>query len=446
MHFLRKTAVRGTSPFLIIAVAFGGLILLGTILLMLPVATRNGQGAPFADALFTATSAACVTGLVVHNTATYWSLFGQAVILVLIQVGGLGVVTVVVGVRALRRQRISLRERTIMQESLSASKIGGVIRSTRFIIVTTIGIELIGALLLLPVFVPRFGWEGGSGEAIFHAVSAFCPAGFDLLSTKQPYQSLMAYSTNVAMNLVIGLLILIGGIGFITWIDVRKHGWHIRRYRLQSKIVLVATVILLLVPMAYFFCCEFQNFPMKKRLLASFFQTVSPRTAGFNTVPLTQLSDNGQFMTILLMFIGGGTGSMAGGIKMTTAGVLFCACLAVIFRRREVTAFGRRIAPRTIFRAAAIFTLYLSLLIVAAMVMSGVEHLALLTSLFECASALDTVGLTLGVTPLLHLSSRLLLILLMFIGRVGSLTVVFAVGSHSTKFQARYPEEPVNVG
>ena len=179
------------------------------------------------------------------------------------------------------------------------------------------------------------------------------------------------------MNLVIGLLILIGGIGFITWIDVRKHGWHIRRYRLQSKIVLVATVILLLVPMAYFFCCEFQNFPMKKRLLASFFQTVS---------------------------------------------------------------------PRTIFRAAAIFTLYLSLLIVAAMVMSGVEHLALLTSLFECASALDTVGLTLGVTPLLHLSSRLLLILLMFIGRVGSLTVVFAVGSHSTKFQARYPEEPVNVG
>ena len=285
MHFLRKTAVRGTSPFLIIAVAFGGLILLGTILLMLPVATRNGQGAPFADALFTATSAACVTGLVVHNTATYWSLFGQAVILVLIQVGGLGVVTVVVGVRALRRQRISLRERTIMQESLSASKIGGVIRSTRFIIVTTIGIELIGALLLLPVFVPRFGWEGGSGEAIFHAVSAFCNAGFDLLSTKQPYQSLMAYSTNVAMNLVIGLLILIGGIGFITWIDVRKHGWHIRRYRLQSKIVLVATVILLLVPMAYFFCCEFQNFPMKKRLLASFFQTVSPRTAGFNTVP-----------------------------------------------------------------------------------------------------------------------------------------------------------------
>ena len=205
--------------------------------------------------------------------------------------------------------------------------------------------ELIGALLLLPVFVPRFGWEGGSGEAIFHAVSAFCNAGFDLLSTKQPYQSLLAYSTNVDMNLVIGFLILIGGLGFITWIDVRKHGWHIRRYHLQSKIVLVATVILLLVPMVYFFCCEFQNFPMKKRLLASFFQTVSPRTAGFNTVPLTQLSDNGKFMTILLMFIGGGTGSTAGGIKMTTAGVLFCACLAVIFRRREAMAFGRRIAP-----------------------------------------------------------------------------------------------------
>lgn len=446
MPFLRKSSVRGVSPFLVISITFGGLIVIGMLLLMLPIATKDGQGASPADALFTATSAACVTGLVVHNTASYWTLFGQLVILALIQVGGLGVVTVVVGIRAFRRRQIDLRERTLMQESLSASRIGGVIRSTQFIIVTTMVVELCGALLLLPVFVPQFGWQRGSGEAIFHAVSAFCNAGFDLLSVRRPYQSLISYVGNVQLNLVIMALILIGGIGFITWIDVRNYGWHIRRYSLQSKLVLTATAVVLVLPAIYFFTCEFNYLPFKQRLLASLFQTVSPRTAGFNTVPLDRLSDNGKFMTIILMLVGGGTGSTAGGIKLTTVSVMFCACLTVILRRREVTAYGRRIASRTVLRGAAIFSLYLFLLNGAVMIMSGLEHFPLMTSLFECASALNTVGLTLGVTPVLHLGSRLILVVLMFIGRVGSLTVVFAVGSHTAKFQAHYPAETVNVG
>lgn len=444
--FLRKSSVRGVSPFLVIAITFGGLIVVGTLLLMLPIATKNGQGASPADALFTATSAACVTGLVVHNTATYWTIFGRTVILVLIQIGGLGVVTVVVGIRAFRRQQIGLRERTLMQESLSTSKIGGVIRSTQFIILVAGAVELCGALLLLPVFVPQFGWWRGSGDAIFHAISAFCNAGFDLVSTQRPYQSLMAYVGNTQLNLVVMLLILVGGVGFITWIDVRNHGWHLRRYSLQSKLVLTASLVLIIVPTLYFFCCEFSQLPVKQRLLASLFQTISPRTAGFNTVPLNHLTDNGKLITIILMLAGGGTGSTAGGIKLTTVSVLFCACMAVILRQREVTAYGRRIAPQTIFRAAAILSLYLFLLNGAAMVISGVEHLPLITTLFESASALNTVGLTLGITPHLHLVSRMILIALMFIGRVGSLTVVFAVGNHVSKFHAHYPAETINVG
>lgn len=446
MPLVKKNSVRGVSPFLVISITFGGLIIIGTLLLMLPMATKNGQGASLADALFTATSAACVTGLVVHNTATYWTLFGRLVILALIQIGGLGVVTVVIGIRAFRRQQIGLRERTLMQESLSASRIGGVIRSTQFIILVAGMVELCGTLLLLPVFVPQFGWWRGLGEAVFHAISAFCNAGFDLLSTNRPYQSLMAYAGNVQLNLVIMLLILIGGIGFITWIDIRNHGWHVRRYSLQSKLVLTASAVLIVVPTIYFFSCEFTSLPFKQRLLAALFQTVSPRTAGFNTVPLNHLTDNGKMMTIILMLAGGGTGSTAGGVKLTTVSVLFSACLAVILRQREVTAYGRRIAPSTVFRAAAIFSLYLFLLNGAAMVISGLEHLPLLTTLFECASALNTVGLTLGVTPALHLSSRMILVALMFIGRVGSLTVVFAVGSHTQKFHAHYPAETVNVG
>lgn len=413
---------------------------------MLPIATKNGHGASFTDALFTATSAACVTGLIVHNTATYWTLFGQLVILLLVQVGGLGVVTIVIGIRAFRRQQIGLRERTLMQESLSASKIGGVIRSTQFILLVAAAVELCGAILLLPVFVPQFGWLKGCGEALFHAISAFCNAGFDLLSTRQPYHSLMSYVGNIQLNLVVCALILIGGIGFITWLDVKKYGWHLRRYSLQSKLVLTVSLFLIILPMVYFFWGEFSHLPLKQRLLASLMQTVSPRTAGFNTVPLNQLTDNGKLITIILMMVGGGTGSTAGGVKMTTVGVLFCSCLAVLLRRQEPSAFGRRIASRTVLRAVTILILYLTLALTGAMLISAWEHYSVLTCLFECASALNTVGLTLGITPLLHLGSRFILIILMFIGRVGSLTVVFAVGSEPAKFIARYPEETINVG
>lgn len=441
-----RRPLQGPSPFLVIALTFCGLILVGTGLLMLPVATQNGDGASLKNALFTATSAACVTGLVVHNTATYWSLFGQVVILLLIQSGGLGVITIIMGVRIFRRERIGLRERSLMQEALSAPRIGGIVRSTKFILWTTLLIEGCGALLMLPVFVPQFGWEKGVGYSIFHSISAFCNAGFDLLGTNHPYNSMVAYVGNAQLNIIVMLLILSGGIGFVTWVDVHRYGWHFRRYSLQSKLVLTMTFILVVLPTIYFFTCEFNALPLKKRILAALFQTVSPRTAGFNTVSLAKLTDDGKVVTILLMLIGGGTGSTAGGIKLTTISVLLCTCLAVLTRRREATAFGRRISHQTIFNAAAVFTSYQILVVVAAMVISAIEHLSFLTSLFECSSAVATVGLTLGVTPSLHAVSQLILALLMFIGRVGSLTVVFAVERQHVGIRGRYPEESINVG
>jgi trk system potassium uptake protein TrkH len=257
---------------------------------------------------------------------------------------------------------------------------------------------------------------------------------------------MVAYVNNARLNIITMLLILIGGIGFTTWIDVQNHKWHLRRYSLQSKIVLTATIILVVLPTIYFFFCEFTAFPFKKRLLASLFQSVSPRTAGFNTVNLAKMSDDSKVITIILMMIGGGTGSTAGGIKMTTVSVLLVTCIAVLLRQRDATIFGRRIGQQTLFNAAAVFTLYQVLCLLAALVISHVEHLSFLTSLFECSSAIATVGLTLGVTPHLHLLSQAILILLMFIGRVGSLTVVFAVSRARTVTGARLPEEQVNVG
>lgn len=437
---------QGASSFQIIALTFLVLILLGTALLMLPIATANHQGASFHAALFTSTSAACVTGLIVHNTATYWSVFGKLVIITLIQIGGLGVITIIVGTAIFRHERIGLRERSLMQQALSAPKIGGIVRSTKFILLTTGIIELLGALFSLPVFVPQFGWGRGILYALFHSISAFCNAGFDLFGAPHPYSSMVAYADNAQLNIVTMLLILIGGIGFTTWIDVQNYKWHLRRYSLQSKIVLTATVILVALPTIYFFFGEFTAFPFKKGLLASLFQSVSPRTAGFNTVNLAKMSDDGKVVTIILMMIGGGTGSTAGGIKMTTIAVLLVTCVAVLLRQRDATIFGRRIGQQTLFNAAAVFTLYQVLCLLAALVISHVEHFSFLTSLFECSSAIATVGLTLGVTPRLHLLSQAILILLMFIGRVGSLTVVFAVSRARTVTGARLPEEQVNVG
>ena len=436
---------RKLSSSQIILFGFAGVILIGTLLLMMPFATNSGQSASFWDALFTSTSAVCVTGLIVQDTAVYWSGFGQAVILLLIQIGGMGVVTVAAAITMASGKKISLMQRSTMQDAISAHQVGGIVRFTGFILKGIFLFELLGALVLMTVFIPEYGAKG-IWLAVFHSISAFCNAGFDLMGTKNPYSSLTSYAAHPVVNITIMLLIIIGGIGFLTWQDIRQNGIHIKRYRMQSKVILATTGILLLAPALYFFFFEFAAEPIGKRIWLSLFQSVTPRTAGFNTADLTALSETGQTLTIGLMLIGGSPGSTAGGMKTTTAAVLV-ACAVAVFRRRENGRFfGRRIADDTVKNALSVFLMYISLFLLGGMIISRVEELPILTCLFETASAIGTVGLTLGITPGLHLVSKLILISLMFLGRIGGLTLIFATLSANKNTLSKLPLEKITVG
>jgi len=436
---------RKLSSSQIILFGFAGVILVGTLLLLLPFATNSGQSASFWDALFTSTSAVCVTGLIVLDTATYWSGFGQTVILLLIQIGGMGVITVAAAITMASGKKISLMQRSTMQDAISAPQVGGIVRFTGFILKGIFLFELLGALVLMTVFIPEYGVKG-IWLAVFHSISAFCNAGFDLMGTKSPYSSLTSYAAHPVMNITIMLLIVIGGIGFLTWQDIRQNGFHIRRYRMQSKVILSTTGILLLMPALYFFFFEFSAEPMGRRVFLSLFQSVTPRTAGFNTADLTALSETGQTLTIGLMLIGGSPGSTAGGMKTTTAAVLIACAVAVFHRRENGRFFGRRIADDTVKNALTVFLMYISLFLLGGMVISRVENLPILTCLFETASAIGTVGLTLGITPGLHLISKLILISLMFLGRIGGLTLIFATLSANKNTLSKLPLEKITVG
>ncbi len=437
--------IRRLSSSQIIILGFAAVILLGSLLLMLPFSTVHGQGAPFADALFTATSAVCVTGLVVHDTATYWSTFGQTVIILLIQIGGMGVVTIAVALYSISGKRISLKQRSTMQESISAHKLEGIVGMTGFIIRMTLVFELMGALLFAPVFIPRFGLLRGIGYSVFHSISAFCNAGFDLMGIDSPYSSVTAYVANPLVNIAIMSLIVIGGIGFLTWDDIRCNKLRFRRYQLQSKVAIV-TSLLIFIPAVYFFFFELSEMDTLPRVLGSLFQSVTPRTAGFNTVDLTQLSDCGIFIMIMLMLVGGSPGSTAGGMKTTTLAVLIANAICVFRHRDSARFFGRRVSDDTVRSASTIFAMYLTLFIAGALIISRVEQLPLLTCLFETASAIGTVGLTLGITPNLGQLSRAILIFLMYMGRVGGLTLIFATTAPSQGISARYPQGKLTVG
>ena len=435
----------------IITFGFLAVILLGSILLMLPISSRSGEITPFFKALFTATSATCVTGLVVYDTATYWSGFGQAVILLLIQIGGTGVVTIAVSIATISGKKIGLMQRSTMQEAISAPSVGGIVRLTGFILKATFLIELAGAVLMMPVFCRDFGVWKGIWYSLFHSVSAFCNAGFDLMGVRQTFSSLTDYSTNTYLNLIIMGLIIIGGIGFLTWDDIRRNGIQFRKYRMQSKVILFTTGVLLMFPFLFFYFREFSSeiwsdLTEGQKLLASLFQTVTPRTAGFNTVDLSMFSEAGQTVTILLMLIGGSPGSTAGGMKTTTAAVLFMTLFAVLKRKEYAECFGRRIAEDTVKYAASILLMYLTLFLTGGIIISCIEHLPILTCLFETASAIGTVGLTLGITPQLGAVSRMILILLMFLGRVGCLTLVFAAFSGTRGNVSKLPKEKITVG
>ena len=434
------------TSFQLIILGFAGVILLGTILLMFPIATLENVPTPFSEALFTATSAVCVTGLVVKDTGSYWSVFGQTVILVLIQIGGLGVVTVAAAVSLLSGKRISLMQRSTIQDAISAPKVGGIVRLTRFILKGTFLIETVGAMLLLPVFLSDYGLKG-VWMAVFHSVSAFCNAGFDILgTTENTFPSLMRYSGNAIVNVVIMLLIIIGGIGFLTWDDIYMNKMNFKRYRMQSKIILVTTACLIFLPAVFFFVYDLKNLPAGQRLLAATFQSVTTRTAGFNTINISEMSEASSAVMILLMLIGGSPGSTAGGMKTTTFTVLLLNAIATFRSQENAGAFGRRLEYHAIKNAATISMLYFTLFFCGGLAISIYEDIPLLDCLYEAASAVGTVGLTLGITPKLHVFSQVVLIILMYLGRVGGLTLIYAVFSGRNRGNARLPLEKITVG
>lgn len=433
------------SSFQIISIGFTGAILLGALLLMLPFSSSSGTFTPFLDALFTATSAVCVTGLIVHDTATYWSSFGQGVILLLIQVGGMGVITVAVLLAAISGKKISLMQRSTLQEAIAAPKVGGIVRLAKFIVKTALIIEFAGALIMMPTLCRDFGLRG-VWMAVFHAVSAFCNAGFDLMGVRVPFSSLTSYAADPLINVTIMLLIVIGGIGFLTWDDIRTNKFHLKRYRMQSKVILCTTAVLIILPAVYFFFLEFSGLDMRERVLVSLFQSITPRTAGFNTVDFNVLSEAGRFIIIMLMLIGGSSGSTAGGMKTNTVAVLFATAVATFFHKEHAHFFDRRIDDDVVKNAVTILVLYIILTVFGGITISIIESLPLLDCLFEAASAVGTAGLSIGVTAAAGTVSRLILIVLMFCGRVGGLTLVFAALSGAKKSIGRYPLEKITVG
>ncbi len=444
---MKKKRIKPASrnSFRVISVGFMILILTGALLLMLPIASQSRTVTPFKDTLFTAISASCVTGLVVKDTATHWSLFGQAVILTLIQIGGMGVITIGLIITRLSGRKIGLGFRGMMQDSISAPQVGGILKLTKFILKTTALIELTGAALLYPVFCRDFGAVKGIWYSLFHSVSAFCNAGFDLMGVREPFSSLTSYGGNAYVNVVLMLLIITGGIGFLTWDDIVQHRHHFRKYRLQTKIVLFTTGLLLLLPAVFFFFAEYSDEPLKERILHSSFQSVTTRTAGFNTADFSTMREPSAMLMTVLMLIGGCSGSTAGGMKTSTVALLFLSALSVFRRKNDVECFNRRISADTIRTAGAILFMYITLFLSTGIAICMIDSMPLTSCLFETGSALGTAGLTLGITTSLSLASHIILMILMFAGRVGGLTLIYAAFASNNEV-SRLPQEKITVG
>ncbi|MDY3618573.1 TrkH family potassium uptake protein [Agathobaculum sp.] len=436
------------------ALGFLCIILLGAMLLSLPAAARDGEPTRFFDALFTATSATCVTGLVTLDTATHWSGFGHAVILLLIQVGGLGFMTLASIASFLLRRTFTLRERMVMSAGLNLTENAGIVRLTRRVLFGTIAFESVGAVVLACRFVPRFGAWKGIKMGIFHSVSAFCNAGFDLMGTPDvQFPSVTGYISDPVVNLTLMALIVIGGLGFFVWGDVYDNRRHPHRLRLHTKLVLTTTGVLLAIGFLMTLVFEWSNpgtlGPLKTgdKLLAAAFQSVTLRTAGFNTIDQAALSGPSQAVACFLMLIGGSPGSTAGGIKTVTAAVLLLTTLSALRGRTTVSAFGRTIASRGVMNAVTMLVVGVVTSLAGACAISYWEAAPFHQCLFEAISAFGTVGLSMGLTPTLGLASRLVLVLLMYLGRVGILTLGVAVlMRHREPPKMHYPEGQVMVG
>ncbi len=433
-----------------IAIGFLIMILIGTALLMLPVSSRTGKITSFMDAFFTAVSASCVTGLVAVDTYAHWSFFGQVVILLMIQIGGLGFMTIGIFFSILLRRKISLRERGLMQESVNTLQIGGIIRLAHKIVKGTLIIEGIGAVILGIRFSLDMGIVRGMYYGVFHAISAFCNAGFDLMGYQGEYVSLMNYASDIVVNITIMLLIIIGGIGFIVWDDLTRHKLKFQRYMLHTKIVLVSTAFLLVSGALLFWILERNNIlagrGISEQILCSMFASVTARTAGFNTVDLAALTDAGKFLNVVLMFIGGSPGSTAGGIKTTTIVVILMYIWSNMKHTYGCNLFGRRLDNESIVKASAVFCTNLFLATAAVLFISAVQVLPVADVLLEVFSAIGTVGMSTGITRELMLPSRIAIIVLMYCGRIGSLSFALSFTQKKRTAPVQQPVEQINIG
>lgn len=432
-----------------LVLGFAVLILSGTLLLSLPFASADGERARFVDALFTATSAVCVTGLVVRDTATEWSGFGQAVILLLIQLGGFGFATSATLLLALLGLRPTLRDRLACGMSLGEPGPGGVLRLLRRLALLTLVIELVGAVVLLPSGISATGSFGrGAWWGLFHSVSAFNNAGFDIVGQ---YQSMTPFQQNAAVLLPLAVLVILGGLSFAVISDIaRERRWG--RLTLDSKLVLVATGLLLVLGTLLLALFEWNNprtlgpLAWPAKLLNAFFQSVVPRTAGFHSLDIAGFHDESLFLTIGLMFIGGASGSFAGGIKVQSLAVLVLAVWSVLRGRPRVLVFGREIPAEFVYRAMAIVLLAVAVVFGASLLISLVEPFGLLAVWFEATSAFGTVGLSTGITPELHTFSKLVLVATMFTGRLGPLTLALALAERTRPEPVRYARTAIAVG
>ena len=434
----------------IIALGFFLIIMAGTLLLMLPAATKNGQGASFLDALFTATSASCVTGLVVQDTSTYWSGFGQAAILLMIQIGGLGFMTIATMFFMLLKRRVHLRGRELLTESINGNQVGGIMKLAKKILIGTFLIEGIGAMILMIRVVPLYGKQG-VWMSVFHSVSAFCNGGFDLMGEHTGvYSSLTAFADDWLVNSVIMFLIVIGGVGFVVWDDMLTHKWHLKRYHLHSKIVLYMTNVLIFGGALLFYFVERNatgaGMSAGNQILTSLFDSITARTAGFNTVDTAALSDAGKLITIALMFIGGSPGSTAGGVKTTTIMVLMLYSFSYMRKDRGTSVFGRSLEEDALRKASAVFFTNLMLALGVTIIISSIQSFPMLDLMFETFSAIGTVGMSTGLTRELHDISRVLIIFLMYCGRVGSLSFANALAGRRKTVPVKDAVEKITIG
>ena len=391
---------------------------------------------------FTATSATCVTGLIRVDTYSHWSWFGQFIIILLIQIGGIGFMTFCIYALTLAKKKIGIISRSIMQNSISSPHVGGIVKMTKFIILATFFIEALGAFFLSFIFCPKLGLVKGLWFSIFHSISAFCNAGFDLMGNFEPYSSLVSFQDNWYLNMIIMLLIIIGGLGFLVWKDIIYNRGHFSKMRLHTKIVITTTIILIFGGALFIYFCEQGN----ATILSSLFQSVTARTAGFNTVDLSKIRETTQLIIIILMFVGGSSGSTAGGIKTTTIAVMLVNIISMFKQKKGVEVFKRRISDEIVKMASCVLMAYLVLTLIVSLIICQLENISYITVLFECVSAIATVGLTIGITSQLGVISQCLLALLMLFGRVGSITFLLAFASNRVTPLAKAPAEKIQIG